>query len=169
MDVGEWAKTVSTLVDAPSGSSAKAAAAWSTCVDVAKHLADYRPRGFRGAELSQLETAWVNGMLHRRLDIASVREEASNHPKTFGMYRTSVLDHEASEAARLGVLLWAMETLKKLVDSGVEVSPKLTGAIGDFVAHQWRVTEIPFGGDLRTAAIKATRRYDLLPKAWRYA
>lgn len=168
MDAGEWSEVVLDLLE--STGDKRTAATWRACVEVARTLEQYRPIMFRGPdEWDDSRQAWVSGLLRQQHDIEQIRGLAQSAPTEFGRYRVAVLDHEASEAARLGVLLWVMDTLKRIADGGVDVPAKLTRGIGDVLEHEWRVRSIPFGGDLRGHATRHTRRYDILPRAWRYA
>lgn len=168
MDAGEWASCVQAMLEA--GGEQRMATTWRVCAAVAASLEAYRPRLFRGPESwCDDRQAWINGLLRQQHDIESIRGLAASMPDVFGAYRSAVMDHESAEAGRLSVLLWTIDTLRSIVESGLNVPAKLIDGVGDVIAYDWRIESIPFGGDLRTLATTSTRRYDILPKAWRYA
>lgn len=90
-----------------------------------------------------------------------------------GGYRASVTEHEAISAQRLLVLCSTARTLLKLCDrtSDEQTLRRIEGMLTRIAGHlalMWAVEPPAASIDLRTWSVQVTRRYDLLPRSWRY-
>jgi len=85
----------------------------------------------------------------------------------FGTFRNLVLEHEENAARKLEVLRSTARTLLRLRD-GAHAPEKLDGmvhALGSFVLSAWG-KDLDLSAD-RAWSLRVSRRYDLLPTAWR--
>lgn len=126
--------------------------------DVAEHLeADYREEPCPGIpdELDLLRGAPREVM---QTALAANAKLASS----FGAYRLAVSDVEARNARRLLVLADAVK-----VCASHSRAFELGATIMQWVEREWR-TDVPLNADLRAWSARITRRYDLLPKDWRF-
>lgn len=90
-----------------------------------------------------------------------------------GGYRAAVTDLEATSAQRLSVVC---STIRSLLGLGYRTEDlptleRIDAMLTRLAAHlalAWNVEVPPQHADLRTWSVAATRRYDLLPRAWRY-
>jgi hypothetical protein len=90
-----------------------------------------------------------------------------------GGYRAQVTELEALSAQRLAVLCSTVRTLCKLSDRTTDTSTldRIEGMLSRLASHlalAWRIEPPAPAIDLRTWTVQVTRRYDLLPRAWRY-
>jgi hypothetical protein len=90
-----------------------------------------------------------------------------------GGYRAQVTELEALSAQRLIVLCSTVRTLFKLSDRTTDPSTleRIEGMLARLASHlalAWRIEPPGQTIDLRTWTVQVTRRYDLLPRAWRY-
>lgn len=146
-------------------------ATWQACAEVVKNIRAYRPADFRTPDSWQERDWQLIDQLRACPDADKVRELARASGDTFGRFRTLVHNHEATEAAKLQTVLWVLRTLYEMrdrPDANVEIIDRLANSIGNLLQLEWRVKTVPLEGDYRVWAIQATRRYDVLPKFWRY-
>lgn len=110
------------------------------------------PAGIRGISLDELR---------RKI------RESGGFAGVFGDYRDLVLRHEESCARRLAVLCGTANTLLRLRDTHPERErlDTLLDELGRFVYAAWGV-DLDLAAD-RGWPLRAGRRYDLLPVAWR--
>jgi hypothetical protein len=90
-----------------------------------------------------------------------------------GGYRAQVTELEALSAQRLIVLCSTVRTLDKLSKrtSDPDTLERIEGMLARLAGHlalAWRLEPPALAIDLRTWTVQVTRRYDLLPRAWRY-
>lgn len=143
---------------------------WLVIAAVAKTLdADYRrlsePRDDRGVPV---HPGSVNHL--RGADVEDIVPQLSDPSlaRDFASWRAAVSDMEASNARRLSVLSWCARALTEMRarSTAPEKVDKMTFLFADWIAKEWS-TDVPLTGDLRAWTSRATRRYDLLPRAWR--
>lgn len=103
--------------------------------------------------------------------------EASLHNAGFasvlGGYRAAVTECEAQSAQRLAVVCSTVRTLLRLGDrtNDEPTLARIDGMLTRLAAHlslAWRMDPPPDSTDLRAWTVQVTRRYDLLPRSWRY-
>lgn len=143
-------------------------AEWQACAEVVRSLDQYRPGDApRVGTLPEQEQV---RRLRQFRDIADIREAAMAFPLAFGYFRSAVLDFEAVEAAKLQTVLWCLRVLYRLRDQArdTDAIDALATRIGDLLTVEWRCADVPLTGDFREWSTASTRRYDLLPKSWRY-
>jgi hypothetical protein len=90
-----------------------------------------------------------------------------------GSYRAAVTELEALSAQRLSVVCSTIRTLCKLGDrtSDEHTLKRIDGMLTRLGAHltlAWNLDLPADNADLRTWSVQATRRYDLLPRSWRF-
>jgi hypothetical protein len=90
-----------------------------------------------------------------------------------GGWRAQVTELEALSAQRLIVLCSTVRTLLKLGDRTSDPSTleRIEGMLARLASHlalAWRIEPPALAIDLRTWTVQVTRRFDLLPRAWRY-
>lgn len=157
-------------------------AEWRLCADVCSRLGDYAPVDFRMGH----EAGWSHeeqqgiGMLlaKRHMDTDDLRGVVANFigpgsETTFGKWRVAVSSFEESEAAKLRTLAWILSVLnrlRELPDAKPEHIDPLVNKLADFLRTAWRarLDKVPIGRDASGWAARGTRRYDLLPKSWRF-
>lgn len=106
---------------------------------------------------------------HFNFEAFRVSAEAACAP--FAKWRNAVHDHEGLQAGRLTTLVWAYRTLFKLRDVFDDPAPAdaLLAKAGECIDTHWKLgATFPVEGEYREWATRATRRYDLLPKVWRF-
>lgn len=172
MQDAEWGEIVGVVLDPSQPKRERDAAQWKACAEVVRSLEAYRPAGFRAPPgWHQGDERALDGVRRGQQDIEALRGAAEAVAGSFARWRLAVWDHEAAEAAKLEVIVWVARTLSRLRDeqpNAQAVIDRLMVAIGDLVVDGWRLGNLPLQGDYRQWAIRSTRRYDLLPKAWRY-
>jgi hypothetical protein len=108
--------------------------------------------------------------LHK-LDVDTWDEMFRNNPslaRSFADWRESVTLHECENANRLYLLGCTVVELLTVRDAeNVELVDRAVNALGNWISSAWRA-QPPLDGSLRDWASRATRRTDLLPRAWRY-
>jgi hypothetical protein len=111
------------------------------------------------------------------VDKTSLQVEASLGNAAFcavlGSFRAQVTEHEAISAQRLLVLCSTARTLLKLSKrtEDQETVSRIEGMLGRIAGHlalMWRIEPPADAIDLRTWSVQVTRRFDLLPRGWRY-
>lgn len=88
-------------------------------------------------------------------------------------YRLAVTELEAQSAQRIAVLCSTIRTLLKLGDrtedpNTIERIDAMLSRLGGHLALAWRMEPPALSIDLRTWSVQVSRRYDLLPRSWRY-
>lgn len=100
---------------------------------------------------------------------AAFRVSAEACSSAFARWRNGVHNLEAAEASKLTLVLWVYRTLYKLRDKlGPEIVDRMAAGVGDKLEQQWRCETVPLDGEHRAWAVRSTRRYDLLPRPWRF-
>lgn len=86
----------------------------------------------------------------------------------FARYRFEVTDVEASNAARLQVLVSTVQTLARLRNRAPDPQTvdRVLETVGSWIERIWRVSP-PLEGETRHWCTRQTRRLDVLPAAWR--
>jgi hypothetical protein len=90
----------------------------------------------------------------------------------FGRYRASVTEYEAKNAGRLLTLASTVRTLAALRArqpdlAALPASARMLERMCAHITLRWRVKVPSDALDLRRWSSSITRRYDLLPRAWR--
>lgn len=137
---------------------------YAACEDCSKHVQDYvqRPLDIPGWEEIR---PWFN----LAPDALKLAAEAS--PAKFGAYRNLVLDYEARCAKQLAALVWAAQVLYRLHDKPNANKAKLEALIEPIndALGSWRAPHDIFAlAKRRGWETEFTRRYDLLPRSWRF-
>lgn len=145
-------------------------AVWTSCEDVVRNLDAYREAPFVETQALREKHDFLERL--RELDYDMLRDAAQTDPMAFGTYRNAVLDLEGSNARKLQVLVWTLRELYRLRDlpscSNPSLIDPLTESVGNALHFSWKLADVPLDGDYRDWAVKNTRRYDLLPRSWRY-
>lgn len=170
MDVADLSELAVRLCSASPGD--RALVEWDICKDVVRHAADYSPADFEmPGEWGEADHRHVNGMRNVK-DLSELRTVAEVRSSAFGRWRDEVMNHEAREANKLQTVLWCLRVLYVLRDRGEfneQVADQIALKLGTIISMEWKCKSVPLEGDYRQWAITETRRYDLLPKSWRYA
>jgi hypothetical protein len=147
-------------------------ASWKSIQHLTRNLDGFRPGVFRGPAVDHAGATALNTLSsHPEWDEQQVRGLVTSIPKVFGDYRSAVTDFEASEAAKLETLAWALRKLAeiKTFSTNPGAVEDLESRLGAFLWSAWKIKSVPMTGDVRPAAARKTRRYDLLPATWRFA
>lgn len=115
----------------------------------------------------------VNALHMLASDVERIRSSAQAFPEDFAAWRNHVHNLEASNAARLQVIVWMLQTLYSLCEDE-EIGPaagQMANKLADVLENSWRLNplEVPMTGDYRAWCSRVTRNYRMLPKPWRYA
>jgi hypothetical protein len=160
----DWCGLVECLLEGRTGPELHRAQ-WLACCEVVDHPELYRPLACDERPLL-LDHLTPKDVADRGFDAKS--ERATSLGVVFGGWRAHVTDIEARNAARLLTVAGTLQTLADLHRKSTcpdKVAARL-GTLGAFVEAAWHVA-IPLQGDVRAWAARITRRYDLLPVAWR--
>jgi hypothetical protein len=173
MDHSQASKLVSGIRDFYGTMSQRQAAFWDHACAVVEALDSWAPAAFPDfppvldqRPLSEIQNA-LNTAGHADADPLTRMVAAS-----FALYRHEVLNVEAANAGRLTVVAGALSRLFELAETAehAETRALVDEMIGHFEAHvraRWN-TAFPRHASVRDWPILVTRRYDLLPIAWRY-
>jgi hypothetical protein len=113
------------------------------------------------------DTFRSGGKLVFNYDAFRVSAEACG--AAFTRWRNAVHDFEADEASKLTTVMWTYRTLFRLRDElDVAMVDRMASVVADALEREWACTVVPLEGDYREWAVRSTRRYDLLPRQWRY-
>lgn len=145
---------------------AKETAEWDALRDVVQSLDTVRPRSLafpamlQGVSVSQLREALV-----------LEAEERPPYAHIFSAFRAEVWRLEARNASRLGVLVGALRRIAHLRERGFDAAT-LHGfeqALRGHLKRAWslELPKLESETEWREWPLAATRRYDLLPRAWR--
>lgn len=160
----DWAGLVECLLEGRTGPELHRAQ-WLACCEVVDHPELYRPLAC-DERPPLLDHLTPGDIAERGFDAKG--ERATPLGVVFGSWRAHVTETEACNAARLQTLAGTLQTLADLHRRSTH--PERVAArmatLGAFVEGAWG-TAIPLSGDLRAWAARITRRYDLLPRAWR--
>lgn len=170
MDAAKWASVIEVLTRETSTLRDRQIAKVETCREVARNLNWYAPADFRSPPDWCAEDAKVIQNLWR-VDHAKLRDAAQVAPGVVGRWRDHVWNFEGDQAAKLQVIAWVLQQLFVLRDEVPQAEQLIDGmatAAGDLLVNRWKLKNVPMRGDYRQWAVVSTRRYDLLPKAWRY-
>jgi hypothetical protein len=170
----QWANLAFAIVAAPA--EQRSAATFHAVTQTLHNAKAYQPAGFAGvAEWTRDEDDFLQALRAQysaangdgRFDL---RAAANARPYAFGKWRAAVTDHEAIEASKLQTLLWAVRALYDITPAhdNPEVCARLGKGLYEQLITTWKCDVVPMEGDYRAWAIRQTRRYDLLPKAWRF-
>jgi len=164
----DWGLLLTTILTGDVGRD-RARAMWDACTEVLEHPKAYHPVGCEPMPwiLSKVKPADLVAFRERAED--EKNSHARNVVNAFSAWRTHVSEVEATNAGRLHMLASTLRTLADL--SGMSPArPEIVHAriadLGRFIENTWHVA-IPLAGDVRTWAVKVTRRYDLLPICYR--
>jgi hypothetical protein len=151
-------------------------AEWTIAADVVRRIDDHEPGTFQprhSAGWTREEHEFIESIRSREnTDIDQIRQQAEGNPYAFGKWRVMVLDFEELEARKLVALWWAFqvfERLAKLESSDTQTLNRQQMRIADCLRIRWRahLDKIP-ATDPRGWATRGSRRFDLLPKSWRF-
>jgi hypothetical protein len=153
-------------------------AEWTIAADVCKRLDDYEPGTFKPAHALGWTTddmAAVQSLLARgRMNFDDTSQAVLAFPLPFGKWREMVTTFEELESRKLRGLWWAFqvfERLGKLPDAKVDQINNFQLRIWDCLRIRWNMRPETMPTTLREVypwASKASRRYDLCPKVWRF-
>lgn len=112
----------------------------------------------------------ATGVEDVRVELELAVKEDPELPPIFRDWRTAVHDLEARNAGRLRVLLGVARDLNTMADLDDDPEParKMSAVLADWLLREWELRDFGLDDDFRELCIVRTRRYDLLPKAWRY-
>lgn len=157
------------------------AAAWRVCSEVARALASASPPEERAAYLpapfhgppqpwGEREHQAIQSCRAAK-DFDALRLAVSVSPEAFGRFRLAVADWEIQQAGRLNPVLWSLQVLYRLADSGAiegAAAYKMSVGLSSVVTREWHVGDWDITANTWDVAVKATRDYRLLPKSWRF-
>jgi hypothetical protein len=171
----DWAELALAMV-APADPAARLRANLGACAHMLRNAKAYEPGVFSCPD----DWSKANEDFIARLRLTSkqqgfdIRAAATAEPHAFGRWRAAVTDFEALEAGKLQALLWSVRTARAVAEDAAsdESDSALAGKLGhdlwQKVTLVWKCQTVPLDGDARAWATKQTRRFDLLPKFWRY-
>lgn len=144
-------------------------ATWEACTNVVRDITVYREEGFVLADDLSKKLTWIESL--RNMNIDTLTMAAQSDPFVFGQYRNAVWDNEGANARKLQVLVWVLRTLYRLRDlesADADIIDPLAQRVSEMLHFEWRVKNVPLEGDYRDWATRSTRRYDLMPRVWRF-
>jgi hypothetical protein len=165
----DWGQLMACVLNCEDGRDIRVAQ-WRACCEVLATLEAYRPVEFDAFPSLLLAP---DGSMLAPADVADRVKDPRTEAATplgvlFGWWRAHVTDVEARNAGRLQTLAQTLQTLADLHDKAIDQTPvhERIAELGQFIEDTWR-TAVPLSGDIRGWAVRITRRYDLLPRAWR--
>lgn len=102
----------------------------------------------------------------------ALKAQGEDAMQAFGQWRNAVHELEALNTRRLFTLGWTARELSSLRDetTAPEVVDRIGATLAQWLHDEWRTdVDLSLGwAAMQAWAVRRTRRYDLLPKTWRY-